>query len=235
MINIAICDDEKRICSEIENIILKYNNKNNLNIDIEIFCSGEELLNYIEKGNKFDLIYLDIELGEIDGIEVGNHLRKILRDYTTEIVYISGKDEYYRQLFDVQPLHFIPKPIDPDIVIKDLELAIERSKKLNYFFKYQKENKFIKISMKDIIYFESLNREIKITCVEGVDYFYGTLKDVLSKTNGFPFIKIHRSYIINYNHCVRFKYSEVSMSDGTTLPISRTKRKEIQDIQLKEE
>lgn len=107
MLRIAICDDEITICSHIENIIMEYSKY----FVIKVFYTGEQLVDYIEQGNKFDLIFLDIELNLLNGIQVGKKIRQDMNDYITKIVYISGKNCYDRELFDVQPLNFIPKPI----------------------------------------------------------------------------------------------------------------------------
>lgn len=235
MLKIAICDDDHGICSQIEDILLKYVKKNYFKIDIQVFYSAETLLNYIKQGNKIDLIYLDIEMGQISGIEVGRYIRKVMKDYTTEIVYISGKDEYDRQLFDVQPLHFIPKPISPSLIIEDLNLAISRLKKTIDPFEYTKGNNRFKVAMKDIIYFESVNREIKIVLMDHEDYFYESMEKVHTAVSSHQFVKIHRSYLINYNHVSIFKYDEIVMSNGEVLPISQARRKAIRDIQVNEE
>jgi DNA-binding LytR/AlgR family response regulator len=232
--NIAICDDDKKICSQIERILLDYSTKSCLKIEVDVFFSGESLLSYLTQGNSYDLIYLDIEMGVISGVEVGCQIRKIMKDYITEIVYISGKDGYDRKLFDVQPLHFIPKPIQPEIVIDDLKLAMERAQKINAFFQYQKVHDIYKIPINDIIYFESQNREIKIVTTSCKDLFYGKLEDVELKVAGHQFLRIHRSFLINYNHVAILRYSEVLMSNDITLPISRTKRQEFRNLQVNE-
>lgn len=232
--NIAICDDDKKICSQIENILLDYSNKNCLKVEIDVFFSGESLLSHLAQGNSYDLIYLDIEMGVINGVEVGCQIRKVMKDYATEIVYISGKDGYDRQLFDVQPLHFIPKPIQAATVIDDLKLAIERAVKINESFQYQKLYDFYKIPINNIIYFESQNREIKIVTTNCEDTFYGKLEDIELKVAGYQFLRIHRSFLINYNHVAILRYSEVVMSNEVTLPISRTKRQEFRNLQINE-
>ena len=107
VINIAICDDDKLICSQIENALLSYTNSICLEVKLSVFYGGKSLLDYIEQGFPLDVLYLDIEMDQIDGIEVGRRLRKVLRNHEIEIIYISGHDHYDRQLFDVQPLHFV--------------------------------------------------------------------------------------------------------------------------------
>jgi DNA-binding LytR/AlgR family response regulator len=235
MIKIAICDDDHFICSQLENILVKYTKRKYIKMNIDIFYSGKGILSCLDQGVIFDLIYLDIELGKISGIEVGLQIRKTMRNYTTEIVYISGKDKYYKQLFDVQPLNFIEKPISQQFVIGALELALERMKKYAGFFQYQKSHDIYKVEINNILYFESLNREVKIVTTIQEDLFYGNLEDISNRISNYPFLKIHRSYLINYNHATILRYSEVVMSNGTVLPISRNRRQEIRNIQIDEE
>lgn len=232
--NIAICDDDKKICSQIENILLDYSNRNCLKLQVDVFFLGESLLSYMTQGHSYDLVYLDIEMGVINGVEVGLQIRNVIKDYSTEIVYISGKDGYDRQLFDVQPLHFIPKPIQASIVIDDLKLALKRVQKSNVFFQYQKVHDIYKTPINNIIYFESQNRENKIVTTRGEDSFYGNLEDIELKVAGHQFLRIHRSFLINYNHVAILRYSEVVMSNDVTLPISRTKRQEFRNLQINE-
>ncbi|MFI3238429.1 MAG: LytTR family DNA-binding domain-containing protein [Lachnospiraceae bacterium] len=232
MIKIAICDDEIDICTKIENILLEHAAKLCRKAYVEIFYSGESLTKYIALGNTFDLVFLDIEMGEMNGVEVGKYIRKVLQNHTTQIVYVSARNEYDRQLFDVQPLHFIPKPITYEAVVSDLELALSRMGSVNQYFVYKKGKESYKIPMRDIIYFESFNREIKIIHTNGEDTFYDTLEDVTQSVRDFSFLRIHRSYLINEEHTRKFKFNEVLMSNGMYIPISRTKRQVIRAIQM---
>ncbi len=232
MFRIAICDDDQAIGSQIEKVLLKYSKTACLEIDITVFYSGEELYRYIESGHGFDLIYLDIEMELMDGLEVGKRIRNTMKDHKTEIVYISAKDGYDRQLFDVQPLHFIPKPINPKLVIENLNLAMLRADKLGGIFTYRKTIETYKVPIKDIIYFESLGREIRIVTINNEDTFYGTIEEIFETVTKYQFIKIHRSYIVNYKHIAIFKYDEVIMSNDVRLPISQSRRKEVREIQL---
>lgn len=232
MIKIAICDDDKSIGSQIENILIKYTNEHFIKTETEVFFSGEELISHIKNYGNFDLIYLDIEMGEINGIDVGHFIRKELRDYQTEIVYISGANTYDRKLFDVQPLHFIPKPINPQTVIDDFNLALDRGKRVINHFTYAKGSIMKKVPIDEILYFESFNREIHIVLEHDEDDFYGTLEDTVAKVSEFGFVRIHRSYLVNFEKAISVSYDEIEMPNGKVLPISRTKRAEIRNLQL---
>jgi DNA-binding LytR/AlgR family response regulator len=233
MISIAICDDDKKICSQIEDIIVAYSKKRQLKIDLSVFYGSKSLLKFLNNGNSFDLIYLDIELKNIDGVEIGRHIRKTLKCFHTEIVYISG-DCYSSHLFNIPPLNFMPKPINPSIVIDDIEFALERVKSVGGCFKYQKGYDIYSIPINEILYFESQNRKIKIVSVHQVDFFYGKLSDVVFSVSKYQFIHIHRSYLINSIHVSIVRYNEVVLSNGITLPISRSKRINLRDYQFNE-
>lgn len=234
MFKIAICDDIKSTCDEIKDIILNIS-KGNLseNISIDIFYSGEALISDIrEEENLYDLIFLDIELGgKINGVEVGRIIRGEMDDYITQIVYISSKNNYDRQLFDVQPLHFLQKPIDVIKIENDIKLAIKISGKENKFFELKKLRNIIKVPYKDILYFESRGREIILVSCKTQYIFYNNINS-LSKMLPDFFIYPHRSYLVNYELITCFKFEELVMSNGDVIPISRNKRKEIRNLQL---
>lgn len=234
MTKVAICDDDLFICTQIEDILTSYAKQSFIKISVDCFYSGESILRFFDRGNSFDLIYLDIELGKINGVEVGQYIRKIRKDYITDIVYISGKDSYYRQLFDVQPLNFIEKPIDPQFVINSLKLSLEKRKKSTGFFEYQKGNETYKTEIDNILYFESMNRKIKIVTTNQEDYFYRNMEEILILVSKYSFLRIHRSYLINCTHISILGYAEAVMSNGTVLPISRSRRQEIRALQISE-
>jgi DNA-binding LytR/AlgR family response regulator len=105
MLRIAICDDDKQLCLELKSILNEISENSDENFEISTFYGGEELYDFLEVGNRFDLIFLDIELCEINGVEVGRKIREELNDELTQIVYISGKDTYAMELFDIRPLN----------------------------------------------------------------------------------------------------------------------------------
>ncbi|WP_414150501.1 LytR/AlgR family response regulator transcription factor [Acetobacterium carbinolicum] len=235
MFRIGICDDQRAICSQMEGIILDHRNTFAEEVEIDVFYSGERLAEFIKHEHDFDLIFLDIEMEGLNGLDLGRKIREEMDNQTMQIVYVSGKENYYKDLFEVRPMHFLSKPIEPAILIKDINLAMKLSGCLGGVFCYRKGAVTYKIPIKDILYFQSVNREIKITTTTGEDLFYGKLRDVTPQLEGDQFMKIHKSYLVNYEHVVKFKYDEVRMSNSDCLPISQLKRKEIRGLQMRYE
>jgi len=232
MIRIAVCDDVVEICSELENIILGFQKQTCEELSVDVFYSREGLINYIKNGNNFDLIFLDIEIGKINGVEVGHFIRDELKDYITKIIYISSKSSYDRQLFDVQPLHFLSKPLDSRKIINDINLAIMLLGKENKTFSFKCSNQIYRLPIKEIIYFESAGRQMKLIFFNGTFYFYGTVDSVREQLSKSRFIMPHRSYIVNYDNIVYIKKDEIKMCNGDIIPISRLKAKEVRDFQI---
>ncbi|HBV67790.1 MAG TPA: DNA-binding response regulator [Clostridiales bacterium] len=230
MLKIAVCDDVGEICAELENIILDFQKQSGVELSVDIFFSGEGLINYIKNGNNFDLIFLDIELGKINGVEVGHFIRDKMEDYITKIVYISSKNGYDRQLLDVQPLHFLTKPLDKNMVVNDIRLAIKIIGIENNTFSFNIGSETETVPFKDIIYFECSGRQMKLISFNNVFCFYGTISSVLSNIPKDIFMVPHRSYIVNYDHVKSINRSEIKMCNGDIIPISRLKLKEIKDF-----
>lgn len=235
MFRIAICDDESVVCSGIEEIILNYSTSISEKIDVEVFYSGEELYEYIKNDTSFDIIFLDIELNKLNGIELGKIIRNEMKNEITQIVYISSKENYAMELFEVRPLNFLIKPIDDTKVIKVVNKAMELLNKLDVYFNYKQGHNFCKKEIKDIIYFESDNRQVKMVTTTGEIIFYGTLSEIHSQLESHKFFFIHKSYLINYYHVVEFYYDKLVMTNSQILPISQSKRTEVRKLQLKYE
>ncbi|MEW8973710.1 MAG: LytTR family DNA-binding domain-containing protein [Tissierellaceae bacterium] len=232
MLRVAICDDEKKICSQLKDVLEKISMKFSQEIDLAIFYSGEKLCECLSKDIYFDIIFLDIELEMMNGVEVGRKIREEMLDEITQIVYISGKESYAMELFKVRPLDFIIKPLKFEKIEEVFKIALRLIKGSQGVFKYKFGYTTYSVLIKDILYFESRDRQVKIHTVNGINRFYGTLKDTHDKVREFNFIDIHKSYLVNYNHVIKFEYHQVTMSNKSVLPISQSNRKKVRALQL---
>ncbi|MFV0343802.1 MAG: LytR/AlgR family response regulator transcription factor [Anaerocolumna sp.] len=137
MLKVAICDDEMYVCSQLENILIELSKVLPKKIEVDVFFSGESLYQFLSDGAYFDMIFLDIELQMLNGVETGKKIRDELHNEITQIVYISGKDSYAMELFEIRPLNFLIKPLQEEKIEEVVKKAIELSGKFNLFFEYK--------------------------------------------------------------------------------------------------
>lgn len=201
-------------------------------MDTKIWYTGEALCQYLEQGGHLDILFLDIELFEVTGIEVGDFIRNKMEDRGMQIVYISGKSSYAQKLFKTQPLDFLVKPITQQQIEDALELGVKLLEKNRQKFEFQNGKDYYYISYGEIIYFESEGRKIKIVAVGAEKAFYGGIRD-LEKKLPREFFTIHQSYVINKAHVVRYTYEMVEMDNGTMLSISKAYRKQVRERLLR--
>lgn len=231
MIKIAICDDDSYICSQIEKYILKYATAKDIKFGIEVFYTGQSLIQFIAKEHNFDLIFLDIELKTETGIQIAHKIRTEFDDYISKIVFITSKDGYEQQLFDVQPLNFIKKPIGFEKIKKCIDLTIKLLYIDNKTFEYKKGYDLIKINIKDILYFESKRKKIKIVTRNNEDYFYGTLESIKEKLPR-TFVEPHGSFLINFDKIERVTRDTIFMQNGLEIPLSQRNLKTIRSMMI---
>lgn len=228
MIRIAICDDFPDVVTQLNKYLSEYQQLNERQLDVKSFYNAEDLWEHL-KENRCDLVILDIELVEMNGVELGQLIRTELNDYAMKIVYISAKNCYDRQLFDVQPLNFLPKPIDKEKLFKMIDLTIQLSNNNERFFTFENKQGAFRIKFSDILYFESFGHYLRISTKSGDYEFKSTMSEVMEQISEARFIQVHRSYIINYDNTSHIKYEEITMSNGYVVPVSRDRRKEVRN------
>ena len=235
MYNIGICDDDKVFCAVLEEMIYSAAKELNQKIETEVWYSGESIMRDLEKMSCPDILFLDIELYEKSGIDVGKYIRGG-DDYMTHIVYVSSRQEYAMQLFRLQPLDFLIKPVSKEQVKEVLERSLKQRGQSKALFEYQKGSVFYQIPCRDILYFMSNDKKINMITKEGTDEFYGKLKNVAEKLPA-GFIMIHQSYIINSDYVAEYTYESVKMQGGMLLNISKPYRKAVRGriIELEKE
>lgn len=228
MLKIAICDDDARFTTKIEDIIRSECANIEIKSEIDIFFDGKSLVKNIENGQRYNLILLDIEMKNMDGITAARKIRVI--DKSALIIYISGYDEYLKELFEVEPFRFISKPLQIDKLKEYCAAAIKKIEELdeNYTYTYNKTEH--KVSIKNIVYFESNNRLIIIHLNDGTEeIFYGKLNNVereIEKINK-HFIRIRQSFLVNYSYIKKMTFSELMLmhkQEELVLKISEERR-----------
>lgn len=226
MFRIAICDDEQDVCGFLESLIISCTHNLKIKPETEVFNSGETLLEYINNGNRYDVIFLDIEMETLNGIEFGNCLRRELSDEETRIVYISWKKSYAMDLFKVRPYDFLVKPLKEraDEIVGIVTKIYDDVLKDEQYYMFNVGKQTCKEYLKDILYFESSNRVVNIIKENESIRFYSKLDLVEKELEDSYFLRIHKSVLINVKHVNKFESNKVYMDNGQVLGISKSYR-----------
>ena len=238
MINIAICDDDVAMTTTIEELLYNTAKEQGIKINCAVFFDGFTLVENIRQGTYYDLIYLDIEMCQVDGISAAELIRNM--EVPALIVYVSSYEKYLKKLFNTEPFRFLSKPIIEKEFHSVFMDAYKRIRQKSEYFSFTYNKEFIKVPLGRIYYFESSNRVIYIHAVRNVRAenaqldetkykFYGKMNNVekqLSNSN-VRFIRIHQSYLVNFDYIKSMNFTSVTMSDGTVLQISEDKQKNV--------
>lgn len=224
-IAIAVCDDDISMTSEIERILYIIADKINLEIRVDVFFDGQTLIQYLKNESlSYDLIYLDIEMKVMNGLQAA----KIIREdqQTTILIFVSSHDSYLKELLEVEPFRFIDKPIEE----KKFELyfmdALRKIKTGNEFFVFKYQKEFFKVKYKEIICFESEKRIINVMTKTSTYQLYAKLNQiekVIIEENQ-DFLRIHQSYLVNLLYIRKVTYSYVELENGQVLKISEDRQ-----------
>lgn len=230
MYQVAICDDEPQAAEQNEAMLCRILEARNFRRDIDYsvhcFSSSAPLLAQLEKHpSAFHLLLLDIELNHENGISLAEHLRETGSDCS--IVYITAYRDYVFDCFESCPLHYLLKPVDQD----KLAGVIDRDLRDNYHpeqIKLLVDGCWQTVDARNILYAEATSHKSAVHLQGGeVLYIRQNFSDLLPRLNGKRFCRSHFSILVNLEHVYRLTDSTLILDDGSELPVSRSRKKEL--------
>lgn len=234
MIKIAICDDEEIVTSDIEERLRRISQKSDVSIDIDIFFDGTTLTDYIINNSvKYDLIYLDIELKNENGVDTARKIRQFDKDFL--LIYITNYESFAKEVFEVSAYRFITKPIPDDLFERYFESAVDKITKAPQFFQFQYNKVHYKLPLDDIMYFQSDRRVTYINTGTDSKKCYEKLNAIEQKLqqNGVRFFRTHQSFLVNPSYVEVYMYDSMQLRDKTVLSISEKRRKAVSELYCK--
>lgn len=203
----------------------KYCNQFSKEIDIYTFSSGEDLLNSYRPD--FDIIFLDIKMHKLDGIEVAYRIRLI--DSNVQIFFLTSIKRYSLIGYEVDAVNYLIKPLSYDKFVAEMTKAITRLKTRNEFILVKNSSGYYKIYYSDIIFIESDGRTTLIHQNGKKIPSPSNMKQMEESLDSSCFFRCHTSYIVNLKHVHSVSTTEIILYDDIKIPLSRKKRKEFTD------
>lgn len=216
---IAICDDEQNQIEYITSIVASWSAHEGHGCEIRTFASAEAFLFEYEEAKAYDILLLDVEMKNMNGIELAKRIRK--DNNRAEIIFITSHFEFVGEGYEVDALHYLIKPISVEKLTQVLTKAAEKLSVEPPSVVISCEGETVKLYESDILYVESFlhyivihtkDNEYKIK--ENISVFENKVSDV--------FYRIHRSYLVSLKYITRISRTSVNIGN-TELPLSRGK------------
>lgn len=226
MIRIGICDDDILMADCIKNIVAEYFNCKQIEAELILYHSGIEV---IAKSHKLDLIFLDIEMPELDGMQVARYLyekSKLSYSYNTRIVFLTSHDEVVRKAFQVEAFRFLIK----DNFESELEECLDafcREVSLDVVFQLERDNLVVDVKQRDILFIMAAHNGSEVWDTKGVFKNGLSLNKWMEQLDKRIFVRTHKKSIVNLVH-INYISDYVYMNTGERVEYSRRNGKELQ-------
>lgn len=220
MLRVAICDDSMTDRTVLERLVKQYAVNVGVDISIEGY-HGAELLIEAHKKENYDLVFMDIFLGGMQGNEAA---RVLLKDENCSVVFTTSSVEFALEGFEIGVLHYIVKPYSYDKVVKSMEKYMRNNHIDNMAvinIKPVGNDPETELKQNDICYIESLDKIRSIHLSNGELRTYTTLNDICKSLLENSFYRPHRSYVVNFAYVSKITKTDITLKNGEMLPVSR--------------
>lgn len=227
---IVICEDNAVQCEEIRKLLGRVFFSEE-DVEIRCFSDGDELVKAAYEETEFhtDMIFLDINMPRLDGIQTAKLIRKKYDDIA--IVFLTASSEHVFMGYEVHAYDYILKPPTEEKLRRVVERFLEEQKEDSKKYIFVKRNgKRIKIMLEWVLYFMSDKRKIFAFMEEPFEYveFYMTMRELEAKVGGKGFLRCHQSYLVNMNKLTNGSKTSVNISESIQIPVSKRYREDVE-------
>lgn len=223
MLNIAICDDEQISIDKIYSKVSQYCVSKNISYSVHTYTTSMDLVS--SDLNNINIIFLDVDMKGMNGIDAAKEIRKVNKEVI--IIYVSGYIQYAPEGYQVKAFAYILKNNIDALFDSIMDEAINELQFNEDVYTVKINNEEFDISIKDIVFIESFDKELVINCVNEKFTIKGQLNDIYAELKNKGFLQLHRSYIVNMMHILRIKNYIITLSNGREIKASQRRWREI--------
>lgn len=216
--NVAVCDDFEADWKYVSALVKKWAAHTGNTVKITLFSSAENFLFHYAEKKDYDILLLDIEMGEMDGVSMAKRLRP--ENKSIQIVFITGFADYMAEGYEVSALHYLMKPVKGEKLFQVLDRAAEGLARKEKVLLFTVDGEKMRLPAERIWYVEALSHMVNIVTAEDTIPVKMSISE-MEKLVGEGFIRCHRSYIVGLKHIARLSKTEVILDDGRMVPLSR--------------
>ena len=214
---IAICDDMEEDVKYISSAVNKWAEKENITVDIEMFPSAESFLFRYAEQKAFDILLLDVEMPSMNGVELAKRIRK--ENDAVQIIFITGYTDYISEGYEVSALHYLVKPLSETKLFEVLNRAVLKIRKNEKSLYLSLSGETVRIPIYEIKYLEV--QQNYVTVHSKKDYTVKKTLGEFERELDERFYRMGRSFIVNLSCIDKITKTDVFLSDGSVIPLSR--------------
>lgn len=223
---IAICDDEKAQQQLLQKYLEEWAQISGTPLKSELFASAEAFSFTWEEDRDFDLLILDIEMGQQNGMEMAARIRT--EDEEIPILFVTGYEKYMAQGYEVAALHYLLKPIRKEKLFSLLDRLKEKNLRQEQRLLFQTEDGPLSLPPSRIWYLEARAHWCVLYTADNEYTLHSPIGELERFLSGQPeFLRCHRSYLVNAGHICAILKTELALDDGRRLPLSRSAQKKV--------
>lgn len=219
---IAVIEDIQTHGDLLDSYIRKWSEKKKINPVLKRFKSAESFLFQWEQEADFDILFVDIQMSGMNGMEMAKKIRSM--DKNIIIIFTTGITDYIEEGYEVEAMHYLIKPISEDKVVACLDRAAEKRKTEKYILVNTSEET-LKINIEQIYYAEAMGHGCRLRLERKDKDKFIEIKENISQMENMlekaEFIKCHRSYICRIKGISRIDKTTIYFDDGSSIPVSR--------------
>jgi DNA-binding LytR/AlgR family response regulator len=223
---IAVCEDEDKYAKQLTEYINEWAKKKNVLAEIFVHAAAEKFLYEWEDSEDYDMVFLDIKMGSISGMDLAKIIRRTNKSIA--IVFTTNMKEYAVKGYTVDAMQYLLKPVRKEDCFTCLDKVYE-SDRIKKYFIFNDLDKTFRIPHEDIIYIEKFAHNAEIVTAKSKYTLRKTMTQLLEELNDDLFIQCHKSYIISIRHMESLSKTFAYMSNNSEIPLSKNLVKEINE------
>lgn len=224
IIRIAICDDILEMTKFMTNIISDIMDEKKIEYEILAFQSGKDLLEQIDNVN---LVFLDLEMPEMDGIKTGERIRR--ENEKCKIIVASAREDRMKEVFRLDAMRFVSKPYNREEIMEAIDAYLQTYQVGLQRIEVYKNRKAYYIMQREIRYIQAYNGAVNIYVRNTVFHKEVTLSKMEEMLDEHIFFKIHKAIIVGLGFVTEYTKDKVFI-DKEILPLSRRNSKEFERV-----
>lgn len=226
---IILCDDDSLILEQLQKLLLYFFETSHIKPpELVSYSNGEDLLN--DKGS-MDIIFLDIEMPGMNGIYVGNELKR--RNKNIIIFVITSYSEYLDEAMRFHVFRYLSKPLDKRRFLRNFQDALAYYNTMTQKIPIETHDGIYTVPSSHIIAIEAQGRKVIIHTIKKDYLSIHNMNYWLQQLPANSFFQTHRSFIINFEHITDFGHSTIHMfNDSFTAYLTRRKYSEFKNAYL---